>query len=464
MTRAQDLANQMDALVHELQQELANPTPEETVISTVDALNLASAKGGTYRLVATGGDNGKYKGNFVFSKPIKLTAETGATLTPGDIFTPTVQVKSGQTSFTKLGIENGAPDRECVVVGDFNATSADAQPDGVLFDTCVIAAGPKGGKRGLVLHGKNLSAINTRITNFWCAQEGQGIWIHNGPGPYRVEGCYIEGSGENIMAGGEHIHIPNCVPTDITIRGNTCFKPDTWRTNGALVKNLFELKNARKVLVDNNVFDGCWRSGQAGTPIMLTPRNQYGDTPWVVVDDVIFKNNIVRRAAEVGAVSILGSDNNFPSQQTRSLTFEHNLFVDCPYGFLIGNGVTLALIIRNNTLPAIKNSFLQFNDSRADGTPNPPTKSPITFTENIVKAGEYGISGTNQTVGKPALDYYTTTVEWRGNVIEKSAQRPWIAFPNPETNFLLEVGGLAKILDPTTFKLLPGTPYGTAGY
>jgi len=44
MTRAQDLANQMDALVHELQQELANPTPEETVISTVDALNLASER------------------------------------------------------------------------------------------------------------------------------------------------------------------------------------------------------------------------------------------------------------------------------------------------------------------------------------------------------------------------------------------------------------------------------------
>ena len=171
MTRAQDLANEIDAKVHELQAELANPTPTETVVSTVDALNLALSNGGTFRLSATGGDNGRYKGNFVVSKPTTLKADAGAMLTPADQFTPTLQVKAGKTSLTALGIENGAPDRECVVVGDFNATSADAQPDGVLFDACVVTAGPKGGKRGIVLHGKNLSVMNTRVVNFWCAQD-----------------------------------------------------------------------------------------------------------------------------------------------------------------------------------------------------------------------------------------------------------------------------------------------------
>ena len=46
---------------------------------------------------------------------------------------------------------------------------------------------------------------------------------------------------------------------------------DSW-----LVKNLFELKNARNVLVERNVFENNWANGQAGYAILFTPRNQEG--------------------------------------------------------------------------------------------------------------------------------------------------------------------------------------------
>ena len=67
----------------------------------------------------------------------------------------------------------------------------------------------------------------------------------------------LEGAGENFMLGGADPAIPNLVPSDIEFRRNHCFKPLTWRIGDPSyagtrwsVKNLFELKNAQRALVD----------------------------------------------------------------------------------------------------------------------------------------------------------------------------------------------------------------------
>ena len=82
--------------------------------------------------------------------------------------------------------------------------------------------------------------------------------------------------------------------------GNTLAKPETWRALTGAVKNSLEFKAVRRALVENNVIDGNWKDGQDGSPILLTPRNQYGDTPWVVVEDVTIRGNIVRRTPSTG--------------------------------------------------------------------------------------------------------------------------------------------------------------------
>ncbi|HXG90746.1 MAG TPA: hypothetical protein VNN73_00055, partial [Blastocatellia bacterium] len=45
------------------------------------------------------------------------------------------------------------------------------------------------------------------------------------------------------------------------------------------VKNLFELKNARRVLIDANLFENNWVDGQSGFAILFTVRNQDGTAP-----------------------------------------------------------------------------------------------------------------------------------------------------------------------------------------
>ena len=48
------------------------------------------------------------------------------------------------------------------------------------------------------------------------------------------------------------------------------------------MKNLFELKNAQRVLIESNVFEYNWAESQNGFAILFTPRNQGGGRrgPW----------------------------------------------------------------------------------------------------------------------------------------------------------------------------------------
>src|SRR5262249_22462042 len=169
-----------------------------------------------------------------------------------------------------------------------------------------------------------------------CHEDGadaQAICGWNGPGPFKIEDDYLEGSGENVMFGGADPSIKDLVPSDIEIRHNTFRKPLSWKANDPTyaethwsVKNLLELKNARRVVIERNRLENCWVDAQTGFAIQLTPRNQDGAAPWSTVEDVAIVNNVVAHAA--GGVNILGRDNNQQSAQARRIAIRNNLFQD----------------------------------------------------------------------------------------------------------------------------------------
>ena len=117
------------------------------------------------------------------------------------------------------------------------------------------------------------------------------------------------------MFGGGDPSIPNLVPSDIVITRNHLSKPLRWKKDDPsfegtewAVKNLFELKNARRVLVDGNLLEYNWPQAQNGFAILFTVRNQDGGAPWSVIEDVTFSNNVVRHVA--AGINILGRDDN----------------------------------------------------------------------------------------------------------------------------------------------------------
>lgn len=438
------ITQQIDALVQQLKAALATGASQPT---TAAALVDALAAGGVVQPTP-----GVYIGNFVIRVPVDLRGGPDVVLRPADLFEPTLTVLANDVTVGALTVENGRPDRDTVVVGSASATTVAAQPHRVRLATQVVS--PSGyGHRGYALHGVDITLDGARCLGFLEQyRQSQCVWINNGPGPYTITRGVFEGSGENLLVGGADPAIPGVVPADITITQNVFRKPQAWRTSPGSVANLLELKNARRVRIEGNTFDGVWADVQAGHAIQFTVRNQDGACTWCVVDEVTFRGNVLTNLADGFAVNILGSDYTHPSGQTTRLTIDHNLFLGTLAGGVqILNGVTEALILTHNTFPSVDTKLLSF--SQLNG---PVVTTPLTFVANVAQAGAYGITGDGTGVGLPTLATYTRVVAWDENLIEHHPDRT-LSYPGGTGNTYVAPGGLASLLHPTTFKVLSGT-------
>src|SRR5678815_1649176 len=108
-------------------------------------------------------------------------------------------------------------------------------------------------------------------------------------GPVKIYNNLMATAGESvILGGGGNFPQPTAVAHDFEIRRNHSFKPLTWMlevagpTGGSadlhvINKNLLELKNGDRFLVEGNVFENSWhgwQTDQTGNGITLTPKNQ----------------------------------------------------------------------------------------------------------------------------------------------------------------------------------------------
>jgi hypothetical protein len=174
-----------------------------------------------------------------------------------------------------------------------------------------------------------------------------------------------------------------------------------------MVKNIFELKNAQDVLVENNVFENVWVAAQSGYPIVFTPRNQNGRAPWVVVQDVVFRNNIVRHTA--GGVNILGTDDLAPSRRTNHIAIVNNLFEDLTAAiwgatkvFLIGDGPDNVTIDHNTIISTQSSIYYLYGGPLA--APTPITN--LTITNNLSAHNSFGFFGDRFSTGLKAYNAY----------------------------------------------------------
>jgi hypothetical protein len=149
------------------------------------------------------------------------------------------------------------------------------------------------------------SIVDSFLTDFHCisvtgscgdAQAINGGLGSSPMGPYKIVDNFLEASGENILFGGGAATV---TPADIQISQNHMFKPFTWMKgqpgyvggangNPFIVKNLFELKNAQRVLLDSNIMEDSWGGfSQVGFAILLTPKNPYvGNLPTCTICQV----------------------------------------------------------------------------------------------------------------------------------------------------------------------------------
>jgi hypothetical protein len=293
--------------------------------------------------------------------------------------------------------------------------SVDELPHHIVIDRCYVHGDPtRGGRRGVAMNGRHIAVINSHLAGFKeQGNDTQAIAGWNGLGPFAIINNYLEAAGENVMFGGADPEIHNLVPADIEIRANHFFKPGAWRRSEWAVKNLFELKNARRVLVEGNVFENNWVHAQNGFAILFTPRNQDGGAPWSMVRDVTFTGNVIRHSGS--GLNILGSDDNHPSQRTKRIAIRDNVFEDINAAAWGGAGRLFQILDGPADVVIEHNTGFQSGDVLAgEGDPS----AGFVFRNNLVPHNEYGVGGSD-TYGNPAgaLAKYFPDSTFTGNVL-----------------------------------------------
>lgn len=393
---------------------------------------------------------------------------------------PVLTTDPGAHHYRIIGVEFAvAPGRwsyRMVELGTGDETQLNQLPQNITLDRCYIHGDPTaqpGTKRGVQLNGRDLAVTNSYISEIHVnGSDAQAINGWNGPGPFQILNNYLEASTENVLFGGADPNIPNLIPSDIEFRNNYLFKPMRWRQGDPSyagipwdVKNTFELKNARNVLVDGNIFENCWAAGQTGVMILFTPRNQEGTAPWSIVQDVTFTHNIIRNTAS--GVSIAGEDDLHSSQQTQRITLRNNVFenvYDSAYGgagrllqFTSPGRPAVDVIVDHNTFlhnPASTGASAYIGDCCT-------VLDRLVFTNNLLTYAEFGFKGGDVGEGLSALARYVPNYTFNRNAFISGGR----AQDYPSTTYFprdLDAIGFLD-LGERNYRLNPSSPYRNLG-
>jgi hypothetical protein len=303
-----------------------------------------------------------------------------------------------------------------VRLGAGSETTRSQLPREIVVDRCWIHGNAgQNDRRGVALNGIAEAVIDSTVSDFHeVGFDAQAIAGWNGAGPFKIVNDELDASGENVIFGGADPAISKLVPSDIEIRHNRFFKPLSWRVGDPsyagthwTVKNLFELKNARRVLVEGNVFENSWGDAQTGFAILLKSANQEGAAPWSVTQDVTFNKNIVRHAAS--AMAIEGRDPGGAVSYTRRVTVTGNLFDDIDGKTWKGSGdflqITDGSAAPNGSRNGPGNVIVDHNTAlqsrnviSAEGV-----SKGFVYTNNITPHNRYGVHGSGRGTGLDTL-------------------------------------------------------------
>ena len=341
---------------------------------------------------------------------------------------------------------------------DIVVNVAEDLPRDFTIDRCWLAADPGwGGKRGVYANCAGFIIRDSVVKDFFSdSQDSQAIGCTNGPGPFIVENCYLSATGENIMFGGACPSIPGLVPSDITVRHCWLHKPESWRAQKAqredlvsasrlhlvrhprrpglyrlksynyAVKNLFELKNAKNVRVENCILEGCWSDAQAGFAVQLTVRTcEAGNYDWATVSDVLIQNCLIISECGINVLGTDGARDNCPPPPTAgtayNLVFRNN-DVRASWCWQIMSEAH-DILIERNSCDHNYGAMMAF-----DSVPGAEMMTRLKVQGNRFSFGS-GIAGSGAGPGSQALDMYFDEWLFAGNAIHSvpTSEMWWIA-------------------------------------
>ncbi len=311
---------------------------------------------------------------------------------------PSIAAENGAHHYRFVAVEFGPTIGgmyDIIRIGTGSEDKVDDLPHHIEFDRVWIHGSPtEGQRRGIAANGRNIRVVNSYISDIKRkGDESQGIAAWATDGPIEISNNYIEAAAQSILFGGAGSKL-KLVPTDCVVDSNRLNKPTAWKGTDWVVKNIFEIKNGRRIKVTNNLMTNNWAMGQDGNAILFTTRADNG--PATIIEDIEFSGNIVRGTG--GGMNILGGEGSGGHR----LTIRNNVFDDVDGSKWGGGGHFMkvtdwdGLIIENNTIIQKNNICVAYGA---------PVKG-FAFRKNIVLENEYGMFGDGLGSGQRAIDKY----------------------------------------------------------
>lgn len=322
---------------------------------------------------------------------------------------PALRTQSGAHHYRFIGIEfTAAPQVKrlsAIAEVSHKSTKLEEVPSHLIFDRVYIHGNPElNSQRGLTLNSQWAAVIDSWIDD--CHIHGfdsQAIVSWNGPGPYKIVNCFLEGGSENIMFGGARNSAECMVPSDIEIRRCHFYKDPAWSKlkypNNWAVKNLFEIKTARRVLLEGNVFENCWAEAQTGYAFVLKSSSPSQGQPWDTTSDITIRYNRIINC--VNGIAIARWSSSGPvrpgAEPTSRILVEHNVFErfgnasDFPSR---GGGRMFQVAGRDFTF---RHNTAWTNVNMISLTK--PATDNLVFIDNLMTAGSYGVKPDGGGVG-----------------------------------------------------------------
>ena len=299
-------------------------------------------------------------------------------------------------------------------------TSASQLPAYIVLDRSYIYGSPT----TPIQHGIYANTQAFGMVDSYCDEivdsgaDSQCIIAVNGIGPYLIQNNFLQAAGENIMFGGADPAITNLVPSDIKIIGNLIQKNTSWRGVISDVKNLLELKNAQRLLIDGNVFQYDWAGGQSWA-ILIRSINQDGKCPWCVVQDVTFTHNLLQHIPD-GVETSATDSVALPAQPTARILVQNNVLTDVStanWGPSQGASFFSSSNSTYSTHDITYDHNTAFSDGKALLLGDAGQVVNLGFTNNLLTYAVYGVFGSGVAGGTAALATYSSNYTYKQNVL-----------------------------------------------
>jgi hypothetical protein len=395
------------------------------------------------------------------------SAKLAKILTPNIYSTLTTELTAHHYRFTgvEIGTTSGAAMNAIVRFGTNESiqNSASTTANNLILDRTYVHGLTSGSVRRCIM----LNSASTAVVDSWVSAchtndgDSQAIIGWNGPGPFLIQNNYLEGGHEVVMFGGGGMTTPNASPSDITLRGNHITRPLSWKGVWQ-VKNLIELKHARRMLIEGNVIENTWMDAQVGFAFVMKSENQNWDTPWTQTTDITIRYNRIRNVGS--GFTIAANASGAPAVPAARFVITDNVMENVGTSTYTGDGRLLQflgpvadVVTMHNTMVktyAGSSSTMYFGAL--------PSLPRLVVHSNVFAHGNYGIKGDSYSEGTATLNTYAAGALVTNNAIADGGS----ATTYPANNFFPTTLSSIGFVDASSgnYRLSASSQYRGKGY